>query len=145
MKNEEKQEMLKELIDYINEENKSSVSDEHKDIIEFFFNKRAKSSDASVKEIEKYINGNLLSDALGESLKNLIDEHKFLKHCMIEELNKILCNHGDLSISKFEIEREKDKLNEKIIYDTLTATNTRDFTLQNLRKSIMLFTRNKER
>jgi len=144
MKNEEKQELVKEIVDLIDSENSKDKSN-HKDIIEYFFNKRSKKTVDYIKKVEKYIKEEAFFENLTESLQNMIDEIKFLRHRLIDDLNNILSNHGDMSITQFEIDKERRDLSHKVVYDALTSVNTRDFTLQNLRKSIMLFSRNKDR
>lgn len=144
MEEKQKQELLKDLLDSINRENLDD-SCNHKDIIEYFFNKKAQKTNEAVDKVKKYLSGDSASTDIAESLENLIEEHNFFKVCLIDELNKILCNHSDLSITQFQIEKERERLNQMVSYDTLTSVSTRDTVLQNLRKSIMLFTRNRER
>lgn len=144
MKQEDKEELAKEIIELIESENAKDKSN-HRDLLEYFFRKRTKTAVDCIEKIENYIKENKIPEDTMDTMHCLIDEIKFLRQMVIDDINKILSNHGDLSITQFEIEKERKEMEYKVIFDPLTSLNTRDYAMSNLRKAIMSFSRKKDR
>ena len=140
MKQEDKEELAKEIIEFIESENAKDKSN-HRDLLEYFFRKRTKTAVDCIEKIENYIKENKIPEDTMDTMHCLIDEIKFLRQMVIDDINKILSNHGDLSITQFEIEKERKEMEYKVIFDPLTSLNTRDYAMSNLRKAIMSFSR----